>query len=101
MHNPFVPEPLEGWKLPNLMYRIKWSAVRTMPPAELDRLAAQFVCALAVKEGGPTAYAQMLGHKADLMVICFRRGFEALAEAQQAISRAELSDYLEATTSYV
>ena len=38
---------------------------------------------------------QMLGHKADLMFICFRRGFEALAQAQLALSRTELHDYLE------
>ena len=101
MHNPFVPETLEGWSLLHLMYRINWSRVRTMAPAELDRLAAQFVCALAVKDGGPTAYVQVLGHKADLMVVCFRRGFEGLAEAQQALSRTELHDHLEPSTSYV
>jgi chlorite dismutase len=43
----------------------------------------------------------MLGHKADLMVICFRRSFEQLAEAQLALSRTALHDHLEATTSYV
>ena len=57
--------------------------------------------ALAVPDAGATAAVQMLGHKGDLMFICFRRGFEALAQAQLALSRTELHDDLEATTSYV
>ena len=44
---------------------------------------------------------RLLGHKGELMFICFRRGFEALAQAQLALSRTELHGYLEATTSYV
>jgi len=41
----------------------------------------------------------MLGHKADLMFIGFRRGFEQLAQLQLAVSRTELaSSYLDATT---
>jgi chlorite dismutase len=35
------------------------------------------------------------------MIICFRRSFEELAQAQLALSRTELHDHLEATTSYV
>ncbi len=35
------------------------------------------------------------------MFICFRRGFEQLAQAQLALSRTELHAFLEATTSYV
>jgi chlorite dismutase len=57
--------------------------------------------ALAVPDAGSTAVVQMLGHKGDLMFICFRQGFEALAQAQLALSRTELHDHLEATTSYV
>ena len=44
---------------------------------------------------------QTLGHKADLMFICFRRDFEELARAQLALSRTGLVEHLEATTSYV
>ena len=44
---------------------------------------------------------QILGHKADLMVICFRRGFDELAQAQLALSQTELHEALDATSSYV
>jgi len=101
MHNPFVPETLEGWSVLHLMYRVRWDRLRAADPAELERLAAAATSALAVPDAGATAYVQMLGHKADLMIVCFRRNFEELAQAQLALSRTELHDYLDATTSYV
>jgi chlorite dismutase len=99
MHNPLVPETLEGWSVLHLMYRVRWDALRSMPAAALQELADEAVRALAVPDAGSTAFVQMLGHKADLMFICFRRGFEQLAQAQLALSRTELSQHLEPTTS--
>ena len=101
MHNAFVPETLDGWSLLHLMYRVRWDRLRGVPPAERQRLAEEASRAFCVPDAGATAFVQMLGHKADLMVICFRRGFEQLAEAQLRGSRAELCDFLEPTTSYV
>src|SRR3954449_754282 len=101
MHNPFVPETLEGWSVLHLMYRVRWDRLRVVENAEVARLADEATRALAVPDAGATAYVQMLGHKADLMIICFRRSFEDLAQAQLALSRTQLHDYLEATTSYV
>src|SRR5678815_1593221 len=100
-HNPFVPETLEGWSVLHLMYRLRWDRLRAMDPADIQRMADEANRALAVPDAGATAAVQMLGHKGDVMFICFRRGFEALAQAQLALSRTELHDHLEATTSYV
>src|SRR6476646_3671548 len=101
MHNPFVPETLEGWSVLHLMYRVRWDRLRSTSPADLERLADAATSALAVPDAGATAYVQILGHKADLMIVCFRRNFEELAQAQLALSRTELHDALDATTSYV
>src|SRR5690349_2503212 len=101
MHNPFVPETLEGWSILHLMYRVRWDRVRAMASAERRRIADEATGALAVPDAGSTAFVQVLGHKADLMVICFRRGFEELAQAQLAFSRTGLHDLLEPTSSYV
>ena len=101
MHNPLVPESLEGWSVLHLRYRVRWDRLRRAPAADVQRMADEAVKALAVPDAGATAAVQMLGHKADLMFICFRRGFEQLASAQLALSRTELHDHLEATTSYV
>jgi hydrogen peroxide-dependent heme synthase len=101
MHNPVVPETLEGWSLLHLMYRVRWDRLRGMADADRRQLAQEAVNALSVPDAGATAFVQMLGHKADLMFVCFRRGFEQLAQAQLALSQTRLHDHLEATTSYV
>ena len=87
MHNPFVPETLEGWSVLHLMYRVRWDRLRRCSSADREQLADEAVRALAVPDAGSTAFVQVLGHKADLMFICFRRGFEQLAQAQLALSR--------------
>jgi peroxiredoxin len=101
MHNPFVPETLEGWSVLHLMYRVKWDRLRPVSAPDRARMAEDAAHALAVPDSGATAWVQMLGHKAELMVICFRRGFDELAEAQLAIAKSRLADYLEPTVSYV
>jgi len=101
MHNPLVPESLEGWSILHLMYRVRWDRLRGAGPGDLQRMADEAARALSVPDAGSTAAVQMLGHKADLMFICFRSGFEQLAQTQLAFSRTELSGYLESTTSYV
>jgi len=101
MHNPAVPETLEGWSILHLMYRVRWDRVRALAESDRRRMADEAIGALAVPDAGSTALVQVLGHKADLMVICFRSGFEQLAEAQIAFSRAALHDLLEPTSSYV
>ena len=101
MHNPLVPETLEGWSLLHLMYRVRWDRLRSVDDGDRQQMAEEAVSALAVPDAGSTAFVQLLGHKGDLMVICFRRGFEELAQAQLALSRTRLHDHLEPTTSYV
>src|SRR5262245_3422187 len=101
MHNPLVPESLEGWSILHLMYRICWDRLRGASQADLRRMAEETARALSVPDAGSTAAVQMLGHKADLMFICFRQGFDQLARTQLALSRTELSGYLDSTASYV
>src|SRR5918994_6217531 len=98
MHNPSVPETLEGWSVLHLMYRVRWDKVRDLQAADRDRMADEAVRALSVPDAGSTAFVQTLGHKADLMFICFRRGFEQLAQAQLALSRTALQAHLEPST---
>ena len=101
MHNPSVPESLEGWSLLHLMFRVRWDRVRGRSAEELQRVAGEAVSSLAVPDAGATAFVQVLGHKADLMLVFFRRDFEALSEAQLRCARTELYDLLEPTSSYV
>jgi peroxiredoxin len=105
MHNPFVPETLEGWSVLHLMYRIDWAGLRASAPGERQQLAREAAAVLAQQtptpEDGATAWVQMLGHKADLMVVAFRRTFDDLGRVDLALAQTPLHQYLVPTTSYV
>ena len=69
------------------MYRVRWDRVRALSESDRRRMSEDATSALAVPDAGSTALVQVLGHKADLMMICFRTSFEQLGEAQLAFSR--------------
>jgi peroxiredoxin len=104
MHDPRVPETLEGWSVLHQMFRVRWGLWRALPEAERRALASDAVRALAEMyrgEGGATATTTLLGHKADLMLVHFRKSFEDLQAAQLRIARLGIAPFLEPTTSYV
>jgi chlorite dismutase len=104
MHDPRVPETLEGWSVLHQMYRVRWEPWRALPEAQRRARAAEAAEAFAsVQKGeeGATALTTLLGHKGDLMLIHFRRDFEALQAAQLRVARLGIAAFLEPTTSYV
>jgi peroxiredoxin len=104
MHDPRVPETLEGWNVLHQMFRIRWPEWRVRPEDLRSRLAAEAGEALgAMRRGatGTTVPVTLLGHKGDLMLIHLRRSFEELQAAQVAVARLGLSTFLEPTTSFV
>ena len=105
MHNPFVPETLEGWSALHLMYRIEWGRLGEAYPGDRQQMAEEFARTLGATVASPadgaSALVQLLGHKGDLMVIAFRRSFDELGRTQLALSRCKMQAYLAATTSYV
>jgi hydrogen peroxide-dependent heme synthase len=104
MHDPRVPETLEGWSLLHQMFRVRWPEWLALSSRERQGLSEEAAAALGAMnrgEDGATALVSLLGHKGDLMYVHFRRGFEALEAAQLAVARLGLGRMLEATTSYV
>jgi chlorite dismutase len=104
MHNPFVPETLEGWSVLHQMFRVKWSELRNLSTKQRADVGARTGTALLGPEdqdAGATALVQLLGHKGDLMLVHFRRTFEELSAAQLGLAQTPLFDFLEPTTSYV
>jgi chlorite dismutase len=103
MHDPRVPETLEGWALLHQMFRVRWTEWRALDPADRKELADEAASGLAAMagEGGKTAVTTLLGHKGDLMLAHFRRDFEGLQAAQLAVAGWSLTEFLEPTTSYV
>jgi chlorite dismutase len=104
MHDPRVPETLEGWSVLHQLFRIRWTELRRLAPAEQSRLAAEAAGTLAaMRRGseGTTVPVTLLGHKGDLMLIHLRRSFEGLQAAELEVAELGLATYLEPTTSFV
>jgi peroxiredoxin len=96
---PQVPLTLEGSSMLHQMFRVRRPAWRALAPSEQRAVLAEATPLLEAM--GQTALYSLLGHKGDLMLLHFRRSFEELDEAQLALAGLRLSDYLEATTSFV
>lgn len=104
MHDPRVPETLEGWSVLHQMFRIRWSEWLRLPAEERHARgeeAAQALLGMQRGAEGRTVPVTLLGHKGDLMLVHLRRDFEALQEAQLAVARLGLASHLEPTTSFV
>jgi len=105
-HNPSlpaVPLSLEGWSVLHQMFRLRWSAWKTLPTAEQQSVLEEARSALTRMEQGEgqSAFFSMLGHKGDLMVLHFRKTFDELNAAELQLAQLRLTDFLEPTTSYL
>ena len=97
--SPAVPLTLEGSSVLHQMMRLRWPAWKALAPAQQDEVLE----AAAHLFGGMehSAIYSLIGHKGDLMFVHFRRDFEELNQAEMAIARLRLSDFLEPTSSYL
>jgi len=104
MHDPRVPETLEGFCLLHQMFRVKWNYWTALDEHERHRVAGEAserLAGMQLGELGQTALVTLLGHKGDLMLVHSRRSFDALQEAQLAVARLGLARFLETSSSYV
>ena len=104
MHNPEVPETLDGWAILHQMFQIDWPHLKTLEEYDRNQIfteAADFFQELESNKEGTSALVQLLGHKGDLMLIHFRKSFDDLAQIELQLAQTSLSDFLEPTTSYV
>ena len=98
---PPVPLTIEGAALLHQMLKIRWREWRAVPPARRREIVSDASAALTSMEGQGSAAFSLLGHKGDLMLVHFRPSFDALGDAQRALPKLPLWDYLETATSYV
>src|SRR3712207_1334315 len=98
MHNPFVPETLEGWSVLHLMFRVDWRRLKERTLGEREQLGRSAIGGLTGSPqsvaDGATAFVQLLGHKGDLMLVLFRRTFDDLGRAELALAQTPLAGYL-------
>ena len=101
---PAVPLTTEGYSVLHQMLRLRWPAWRALPASEKSTIAQEASNALAAMEShspGQSALYSLIGHKGDLMLIHFRNTFADLNQVELQLANLRLSDYLEATTSYL
>jgi hydrogen peroxide-dependent heme synthase len=101
---PAVPLTTEGYSVLHQMMRVRRSSWRALPQAEKSAIAKEAADALSAMERhspGQSALFSLIGHKGDLMLIHFRDSFADLNQAELNLANLRLSDFLEATTSYL
>lgn len=105
---PPVPLTLEGASTLHQFFRFNWTAWRSCPPAERQRIATEAVTLLRNLEHKPgaeqkvhTALFSQLGHKGDLVLLHFRDSLEALNAVELQLAQTRLYDFLELRHSYV
>ncbi len=101
---PSAPLTLEGYAILHQMFRIrrtKWRSADSKERASIIAEAEAALSAMAPGSDGESAAFSVLGHKSDLLLIHFRRGFDELGEVEQEIGALALSDFLEPVTSYL
>lgn len=99
-----VAPTLEGWYAQHQLYAIDRAAVRGLDRAQRSALTSRAIGALtdlAAPADGWTAVVQLVGSRADLMVIHFRETLDALGAAQRAVAREPLLDVLRPAYSFL
>jgi chlorite dismutase len=100
---PAVPLTLEGASVLHQMMRFRWTAWKTLTPAQQDAVLEEAAATLSAMPGDTqqSAVYSLIGHKGDLMFLHFRKTFEELNQAEIALARLRLAEFLEPTTSYL
>jgi peroxiredoxin len=96
-----VPLTMEGSWVLHQMIRFDWAAWRAVPKEIADQMVAEF--AELIEQMGPTATAlfSIVGHKGDFMLIHFRKQFDELNDAEAAVKKSALGDFMDVVHSYV
>ena len=96
-----VPLTLEGSSLLHQMLRVRWPEWRGLAAVRREEILSEAGTAIQRMESQGSALFSLLGHKGDLMLVHFRQNFEQLGEAERALQKLALWDYLEQTSSYL
>jgi chlorite dismutase len=101
---PDAPLTLEGSSVLHQMFRIRRPAWRSLEASRRESLAREASAALEAMEqmeSGASALFCEIGHKADLILVHFRREFDDLAATQLKLANLPLYEFLEPAGSYL
>jgi len=95
-----MPLTVEGSALLHQMFRINWGSWRSLDDATRTELTNELTKTLE-NMGAGTGLFSMYGHKADFMLVHFRKDFETLSDTEWEIRKLRIWEHCEPTTSYV
>ncbi|PYX99299.1 MAG: heme-dependent peroxidase [Acidobacteria bacterium] len=101
---PEVPLTIEGYSVLHQMMKFRWPAWRQLSGVQKNEIIGEAAKVLEEMEQnaiGQSALFSLLGHKGDLMFVHFRESFAALNQAELALARTRLGDFLEHSSSYL
>lgn len=101
---PAVPLTIEGYSVLHQMMRFRWPAWRQLTAEQKLKVvseAARLLAEWEQRKPGQSALYSLLGHKGDLMLVHFRESLEELNRAEVQLAQLGLSDYFDATSSYL
>jgi chlorite dismutase len=78
-----------------------WDALSQEERADVVSEAQHALSRLQSGKSGDVALAQLVGHKADLMLTHYSENYDGLAHAQTVIDKTRLAEFLVPATSYV
>ena len=104
MRDPNVPESLDSWWILHRMFSVDRLAWDLLPEEERAVIVGEANAAFsALKNDSETdiGFAQMVGHRADLMLTHYSKKYDGLAHAQTVVDKLRLSEFLIPASSYV
>jgi chlorite dismutase len=104
MRHPNVPESLESWWILHRLFtfdRLAWDAVPESERNSIVAAATKTLSQFQNNKDSDLALAQLVGHKADLMLTHYSSNYDGLAHAQTVFDKTPLAEFLVPSTSYV
>jgi hydrogen peroxide-dependent heme synthase len=98
---PAMPLTMEGSWILHQMVRFDWPVWRGLTKAERDDLASEAARLLTSIGAGNTGLYSLVGHKGDFLLVHFRKTFDELNDAEVALAKIRLGDYMEVDHSYL
>ncbi|MFQ5889159.1 MAG: hydrogen peroxide-dependent heme synthase [Gemmatimonadota bacterium] len=99
------PKTLEGWYVLHQLFRLAWPELKRASGAERSRIAEEFAALFEgwadLGDAGWSGLYRVVGGSADALAVHFRPDLEGLGEAERAVSRSGLGDYLSLAYDYV
>ena len=98
---PAMPLTMEGSWVLHQMIRFDWATWRTVDKTIADAMVAEMAELLEKMGPANTAIYSLVGHKGDFMLVHFRKKYDDLNDAEVALTKSAMGDFMDVVHSYV